>query len=780
MNPNRKFALLTISVGVLLTLSATPAWAQATSTSTVTGQVTDPLSAVIMGAEVRLVDVSTNATRATSTNESGRYVFINLEPGFYNLTVSKEGFTQAKVQGQKVEVGSTLTLNLTLQIGATTTVVEVRAAAGAELQSTNAAVGTTLSGQSLLHLPNLGRDVSTLAVLQPATHPSGFTAGAYADQNTYTLDGGNNSDDMAGNNTSYVTNFTGSGGTQTNGNSSGVLPTPVESIEEFRVTTFNQTADFNSSIGGNIQMVTRRGTSQFHGSGYGYYFATNVGAANTWVNNHTPSKGLPYTPLPSNHRSRFGVSMGGPLTPRILGGKTYFFFNYEGSRFPNVANYEKPVPTKLMRAGVIQVPDASGRYIAYNLNPSPVTVDGVTYQPAVCPAGACDPRGIGINPIVRQLWEKYMPLPNDPIYSGGDQYNTQGYLSTIRAPLTSNTYVGRIDHDFGSNHRFFGTYRFLRLVNLTTNQVDIGGALPGNTFGQPAAAAPRTQVPGFWVAGLTSNIAPTVTNEFRYNYIRNFWQWGSANAPPQLPGLGGALEIANGNSSNAESINALIPFNVNTQNTRQRFWDGKDHLIRDDLTMIKGNHLFQFGGSYQRNFNYHMRTDNGQGINNQIVYQIASLGINFNNSPYIPVTVPANQTSFYQNLYSEVLGLVGQPQVAYTRAGANLALQPVGSVAFDESIIAYYNAYFSDTWRMKKTFTLTYGLSYGLEMPPYEANAKQVALVYQDSSLVDTEDYLAQRKKAALAGQVYNPILGFATVNNVGKGIKYPYYLNPA
>ncbi len=188
-----------------------------------------------------------------------------------------------------MEVGTTLTVNATLQIGATTTTVEVQAQAAAELQTTNAAVGTTLSNSAIMALPNLGRDVSTLTVLQPGVTLGGYTAGAVQDQNTYTLDGGNNSDDMAGNSTSYVTNFTGLGGTQTGGTPSGVVPTSVETIEEFKVTTFNQTADFNSSMGSQVQMVTKRGQNQFHGAAYGYYFATNLGAANTWINNHTPS-----------------------------------------------------------------------------------------------------------------------------------------------------------------------------------------------------------------------------------------------------------------------------------------------------------------------------------------------------------------------------------------------------------------------------------------------------------------------------------------------------------
>ncbi|MDP8979731.1 MAG: carboxypeptidase regulatory-like domain-containing protein [Acidobacteriota bacterium] len=770
---------------LLLSLSTTLAWGQTTSTGTVSGQVTDQQNAIVAGAEIKMADPSTNVTLTTTSNEAGRYILVNVQPGSYNVTINHPGFAQARVQGQKVDVGSTLTLNFTLQVGSTSTTVEVKVTAAAELQTTNAAVGTTLTSEALMVLPNMGRDVSTLMVLQPGVTPGGFTAGAYADQNTFTLDGGNNSDDMAGNNTSYVTNFTGQGGTQTNGNPSGVLPTPVESIEEFRVTTFNQTADFNSSIGGEVQMVTKRGTNQWHGSGYGYYFATNIGAANTWVNNHTPSAlaGTPYTPLPSNHRDRFGATLGGPIGPRFLGGKTYFFFNYEGLRFPNVSTYERPVPSALMRLGVIQVPDSSGVYRPYNLNPFAVTgPDGTIYQPAQCGGQNCDPRGIGINPIVSKIFNTQMPLPNDPIYqsNGADRFNVQGFLSTVRAPLTSDSYVGRIDHDFGDKWRFMSSYRFLRLVSLTTNQVDIGGVLPGDKLGQPAAVAPRDQVPGFFVAGLTTTINPTTTNNFVFNYTRNFWQWGSANAPPQLPGLGGAVEIASGaTNSIAESstaANILIPYNINTQSVRQRFWDGQDKLFRDDVSMIKGTHLFQFGGLYQRNYDYHSRTDNGAGVNNQIVYQIGSAGINFTNSPYIPSTVPSSQFSAYQNLYSEVLGLVNQPQVAYTRAGKDLTLQPIGSSAFDQSLIPTYNVYFSDTWHVKPTFTLTYGISYTLEMPPYEKNGKQVEVVGPDGNIFSTADYLAARKKAALAGQVYQPNLGFATVNHVGSnGIKYPY-----
>jgi len=87
-----------------------------------------------------------------------------------------------------------------------------------------------------------------------------------------------------------------------------------------------------------------------------------------------------------------------------LGKKWYFFFNYEALRYPNVGTYTKTVPSALLRAGVIQLPDSSGVYHPYNINPTSVTVNGVTYSPATCAGGACDPRGIGISPVKAGAW----------------------------------------------------------------------------------------------------------------------------------------------------------------------------------------------------------------------------------------------------------------------------------------------------------------------------------------------------------------------------------------
>ena len=196
----------------------------------------------------------------------------------------------------------------------------------------------------------------------------------------------------------------------------------------------------------------------------------------------------------------------------------------------------------------------------------------------------------------------------------------------MRLPQKSDFGVVRLDHDFGDKWHFMASYRYYAYSQLTSQQVDIGGALPGNTLGQAAASAPRPQKPSYLVAGLTTTITPNLTNDFHFSYLRNQWQWSTVGAPPQLPGLGGAVEMG------GESINALIPYNVDSQSTRSRQWDGHDALYRDDLSLLHGNHLFQFGGSYQRNFDFFTRNDNGIGIDAALVYQIANGSIAFPSS----------------------------------------------------------------------------------------------------------------------------------------------------
>jgi len=748
-------------------LSAVFAWGQAVSTGTLTGQVVDQQDKVVLGAAVTLTDVSTGAARSTQTNDAGRYVFTQVPPGTYIVSVKKEGFSQTRISDQSVTVGLTLTVNVQLKVGSAAQTVEVTYTPGAELQTMNSTMGTTIDGNSVLLLPNIGREAAALATLQPAVTPNGYTAGAVNDQNTYQLDGGNISDDMAGSNNIYTPSLANPNPVATGGSATGVIPTPVESIEEIKVSVNNQTADFNGSAGSQVQMVTKRGTNQYHGSLYEYYLDSRVGGANTWDNNRLGVAN------PSAHRNRFGGSVGGPLTPSFWGGKTYFFANYEGLRYPYNTTIEREVPSALLRQGIIQI-NNGGTITKYNFNPSLGPL-------ATCQGGPCDPRGLGFNSLVQKIWNTQMPMPNDP--SAGDTLNTQGFLAAISLPVTSNFGVVRIDHDFGSKWHLMGSYRYYHFQAVTANQTDIGGVLPGDTLGQYKSAISRPLVPSYYVAGLTTNITTNLTNDFHYSYTRNFWQWNSALAPPQLPGLPAPIEIGgesgstNHNTAYGGGQDALIPYNVDTQDVRARYWDGHDHSIRDDLSLIKGNHLFQFGGLYQHTLDIHQRDDNGVSTFTGLVY--VSGGTSATNmampAAYQPVGLPSSQlTSVWQPLYEQVLGVITQPQVIYTRSGSNLTLNsPPNTPVTAHSIIPTYNVYFSDSWRMRPSFTFTYGLAWTLEMPPYETNGLQTMAVDQSGTPITAENYLRNRETAALNGQVFLPQLGYELVGNAGR--KYPY-----
>jgi hypothetical protein len=349
-----------------------------------------------------------------------------------------------------------------------------------------------------------------------------------------------------------------------------------------------------------------------------------------------------------------------------------------------------------------------------------------------------------------------------------DGVNEQGFKANISLPYTSNFGVVRLDHDFGPKWHFTSSYRYYKLVKGSTAQVDVGGFFPGDTLGTPAALATRPQQPWYLVAGLTTNITPNTTNDLHVSYLRNFWSWADPGGVPQFSQLGAALE-----PFGEFATTVLAPYNVNTQGVRTRFWDGQDKYLRDDVTMLKGNHLFTFGGAYQRNWDYHQRSDNGGGINYQPTYQLGdSVGgglVDFSS------TNPGVSASRWARDSAAVLGIVTDSQIAYTRAGPTLTLNPPLTHAFDQSTIPYYNVYWSDSWHMKPSFTFTYGLGWTLEMPPTEAHGKQIELVDQSGQQLDLTAYINAKKAAALQGQVYNPEVGFALVGNTGGGQKYPY-----
>ncbi len=820
---SKRVVVLLSCLFTLLWIGSPVAMGQSSSAGIVTGTVTDSSGAAVPDAAVSLTDAATGGVRSTATNDKGSYIFPYVNPGTYSVKVSKQGFKTTAVANQVVQVGVQLTVNAVLEVGSVSQTVEVTVTAGAELQTMDATVGATLSGETLMNLPNSSRDASTLAVLQPGQNINGNVGGAATDQNTFQLDGGYATDDMSGDNNTYITSFSsdtagGAGAYHSSGFSqapSAVVPIPVSSVEEFKVATANQTADFNGGAGSQVQVVTKRGTNALHGGVYEYYLDTNFGGANTWDNNRTSK------PQPSAHLHRFGADAGGKIPHSdFLGGSWYIFGNYEGFRNPLSATFERKFPTAALRAGFLQL---NGEVI--NLNQVPTALPGTSTlyaaNSATCvdtvngcnkgtiPAGTvipctgtggCDPRHLGINPVIQTLWSTYLPLPND--CGQGDGLNYCGYKGTIATPQSSNFGVARIDHDFAKGWHFNGTYHYYKLSNVVSDQWDVGGFFPGDTKGQYAAIRQKPQNSWIYTAGLTKEIKPGLTNDFHFSYTRNWWAYGDPSGVPNVAGYPAALEVGGENSGSGSSP-LFGPYNTNNQSTRTRYWNGHDTMYRDDLTWIKGNHLIQMGGMYLRNKDTHKRNDNGQSINTYEQYLIGegnsvslgSLGISMCGTPatcYIPAGVSANK---YGNLYSMVLGMVDSTQGLFSRGlstAAGLPLNPSTSCAISgvaatagctssppvsaTSIIPTYSVYWSDSWRVKPKFTLNYGIGYTVEMPPYETTGGfQTVMVDQNDHVVYAEQYLNNVKQAALQGQAFAPAIGFTTVRNVQGHSKYPY-----
>src|SRR5579859_1828564 len=341
------FAALLALFCLFIIIAPKTALAQSSSTGTVSGTVTDNTGAVVPDATVTLTNKATGNSRTATSTSSGQYIFAYVNPGAYDVKVGKQGFQTTVVSNQVVQVGTQLTVNAKLQIGSVSTTVEVTSIPGAELQTMDATVGSSLSGAIIMNLPNQSRDASTLAVLQPGQNINGATGGVETDQNSFQLDGGFATDDMSGDNNTYIASF----GSDTAGGAgsyhspgftqapSAVVPMPVSSIQEFKVSTANQTADFNGGAGSQVQLVTKSGTNVFHGSVYDYYLDNNFGGANTFDNNRRGIK------QPSSHFSRFGAAAGGRIPHSdFLGGSWFIFGNYEGFRFPQSSVFTRAFP----------------------------------------------------------------------------------------------------------------------------------------------------------------------------------------------------------------------------------------------------------------------------------------------------------------------------------------------------------------------------------------------------------------------------------------------------
>jgi hypothetical protein len=736
-------------VGALaMILMAPPTFAQSATSGAVIGTVNDQTGAVIPKADVQLTNVETNATQSQSTNGVGTYAFPNVAPGNYKITVKLAGFRTASISDVIVEVNKSVTVPIKLDVGSDKEVVEVTATATAQLQTTDAQVGNSLSTTQLLRLPTLQRNVTELMALQPGVvtqtgnnaNLSMRVTGAIDDQNIVTVDG-----------IDVTANVVASGTT---------IPTTADSVEEFRVTTANPNANFARASGGQIALIGRHGTNDFHGAGY-WYHQTSDWNTNTWDNNFLKQ------PKPDIQDNRYGGRVGGP----IFKNKTFFFTNFEGRRFDTVQQLYRTVPSDLMKQGILQFRDPAGNIQQFNLKTS-----------ALCgPTGdqVCDPRGLGISPSVKALWN-LMPAGNPSITAATitpDGLNTLGYLANVATPTNTNFGVVRLDHTVNEKLTINTSFDYDREIVTSNGQISIAN-------GNPISVRQAPQRGLLLSIGATYQIKPTLINAFRFGYVRDQNE-GQATPPTaaatilNIPGTSttaGPIAIIPG-SGVGTGIDT--PIDMDTQRARYQAAYAKNYQWGDDLTWVKGKHTFQFGTVINKMPFTHVRADKVVGSISSLVTQIdanvANLTIPSVNTPRTcnassnpPITtncIKATDATNWARFYASTLGLVDNTGVLLLR-DANLAPQPYGTPIINNTNQWASYFYGQDSWRVTKSLTLTFGLSYGVQTAPTEEQNRQTVMVNvsEGNKLIDPIDFLNRRKTAALAGDIYNPVVGFVPI----------------
>ncbi|HKV61408.1 MAG TPA: carboxypeptidase-like regulatory domain-containing protein [Candidatus Acidoferrum sp.] len=759
--------ILLASFFAVFSILSQPALAQTVTTGTVIGTVTDPSGAAVLSATVALRSKATNSLATQQTNAAGQYTFANVAPGDYQITVKKDGFRTADVPSLAVEVAKSYTVDVKLELGAASESVTVTMEARVELQTTDAQVGDVIGGEILVRLPTLQRNASELLTLQPGTTPydtpstggfgnrGGTVAGARSDQNSVTLDGIDITDNTVG------------GGAVAN----NFIPTGVESLEEFKVGVSNANSTFGRSEGGQIALVSKGGTNQFHGDGYWFHQSDGYNA-NSWDLNHTANKaaGTTFTRKTPFKDNREGVSIGGP----IFHDKTFFFSNYEVRRFPAGQTITRIVPTGTLKQGILQFVDGTGTLRQYNLATSM----------ACGPSGsqACDPRGLGISPTVQALYA-LDPAGNDTTVGGVDNNNTTGFRGTPTTPQKNDFITFRLDHNFTQKMHFFGKYLYSRNLQTTSNQESI--------LGGKAIAETGSFIRGDGAIGaLDYAFNSTTSNTVRYGWIRNrnFAPGLSPSASATQLALAGTNTSA-GNIALAPGLAATgfldVPIDVDTQRARTQGNFQRTKELADDFNKIKGRHNLVAGGDARWLPIIAQRNDKVVGSLASLVAVMdadvggAQSGSAANRPPACGGAITtfclasASDTLTWDRLYSATLGIVDNISVLAVRDGS-LNPKPFGTPLISNANMQAYNFYAQDTWRMKPSFTLTYGLSYGWQTPPHEAHNQQTFIVdAANNQILTGQSYITQKLQAAQQGQAFNPTIGYLPIANSGRSKIY-------
>jgi hypothetical protein len=703
----------------------------AQNTAGVTGSVTDTTGAVIAGADVKLTDTKTGTEQSTKTSDQGVYSFLRLAPGQgFTLTFTATGFQTLVLKNVALGVGVTETHNAQLTVGQVSTTVEITSSGEATLNTVDASIGNVIESRRLSELPiQIRSSPAALIGLQPGvvgnnvgtttTNRVGSVTGSRADQGNITVDGIDANDQATGQFAATVGNA------------------PIDAIQEFRAVSTNPAASEGRSSGGQVELVTKPGTNQFHGN-VREYNRTAATAANSFFNNKNG------TPRPQLTRNQYGGSIGGPIKKD----KAFFFFDFEGRWDAQGVSYTRIVPLAPFRSGGLSFLNGNAGCPTNARLDNPATASCIT---TLTPAqvAALDPKHVGASAGLLSFINSRYPVANT--LSAGDGINTGGFSFNAPSKRKDKTFTNRVDWNVTDKQKMFGRWNIAR--RLQTDTVNsVAEQFPGDP--ETAQIVVRDYA---WVVGHTWIASDSVVNQATVGVSRSGLLFPN-NFHPAAPN---SFAFGAGLTAPFASISDQDRFvNVPT--------------IRDDLTWTKGTHSFAFGASFKP-------IVSKSGLTNDFNFPTVGLGgllgsldntLRPGTTNIGTVTCAGNpaclgtgttRSGNYDSAFAFLLGRYASIATNFNYGVDGNAFAP-GTGKHRDYRYNEYELYMQDNWKMRSDLTLTYGVRWHFYPAPYEKDGFQAAQDIDMRNLVN----LRQRNAAAgISGVAAEPFLRY---DLVGKG----------
>ena len=672
--------VLSFLCAFLVGAGAIPAAAQVRITGAISGTVTDAQNAVVPGATVQLKDEGTGIAKDTVTGDSGYFQFPDLNHGTYAITVTLQGFQKAVFNKVVVESGRTTDIRVKLVPGGLEETITVEAATTNVLETSSNLISNTLNRKEITELPLTSRDAFQLARLVPgavapqgvgSTHYNGMPGGVI----NPTIDGVNNS-----------SNGFKSGGTSF----FGTVPARLGAVEQVTVESGGVAGDAAVTGGVNLKFVTRRGSSQYRGSGF-WQHRNEMLNANSYANNRNEqAKG-------KFRRHDFGGNFGGPMLPvGTMRDKLFVFMNYEHEYIPQTNLREQVVLTDEAAQGIFRYTTSTGEQRTVNV----LDMAAAAGFPST------------INPVVANILAQ--------------QKAAQAFGAVVE---TSDTTLRTRELQWlqpQKEIRFFPTARMD--YQISPNLSWMGS---WNYRGVDAQGRPNWPLPEFphqldtfhaawWITstGLNWAINSNTHNELRF---------GIQHSGDTIPGRERRFYEQLNGTVNGLPARFAFPLGLQPMSADNSPITGRHYIttLSDTFTMVRGNHTWKLGGNF-RDTQWRDTSFDGPGTAGFLLLPRYSLGVTGTDPAanlFTTATVPGlstNDVGTLQSLYGFLTGRV--TQVATGRVvDANTLQYSDSELTYRENWTSawFAGAFVQDQWRVSPDLTLNYGLRWEVNQPPF-------------------------------------------------------------